>query len=116
MLQQPDFPADLLALFPQDVRDNRGHLTAVPAVALAVHLDRLATVRARLLTVFLAMQKDRAATSRTSIAVEPYQSLERRLDANQRRRAAHQTESSPGSRRPATSSRTCCILRPVGNQ
>ena len=51
VLEQP-FPAELLALFPYDVRDPQGRLTVVAGVSLADHLNRLDLVRATLLAVF----------------------------------------------------------------
>jgi uncharacterized damage-inducible protein DinB len=43
-----DYPDDLLALLPPDVRDEQGHLLATPGVPLADYLHMLTAVRARL--------------------------------------------------------------------
>jgi uncharacterized damage-inducible protein DinB len=40
-----DFPAEVLALFPHDVRDEEGRLTVVSGVTLAEHWQRLDQVR-----------------------------------------------------------------------
>jgi uncharacterized damage-inducible protein DinB len=55
VLELRDFPPDLTALFPYDVRDDRGRLAVVPALDLSVCLERLGAVRARLRETFLAM-------------------------------------------------------------
>lgn len=57
VLEEP-FPPELVALFPDDVRDDRGRLAAHPGEDLAGHLHRLAIVRARLLAVFGAMASE----------------------------------------------------------
>lgn len=52
---ESDFPADVLALFPADVRDAAGHLAVVTGEPLAAHLRRLAAIRARLLATYETM-------------------------------------------------------------
>ena len=54
VLQTP-FPPEIIALFPFDVRDGEGRLTAVTGQSLTQHLQRLDTCRARLLTAYRAM-------------------------------------------------------------
>jgi len=55
VLEQPEFPAEVVALFPHDVRDGQGHLSQVAGVSLEEHLQRLAVVRRLLLDVFEGM-------------------------------------------------------------
>lgn len=55
VLEQPDFPPEVAALFPLDVRDDAGRLTPCAGLDLAAHLDRLARTRARLLATFRSM-------------------------------------------------------------
>ena len=55
VLEQPDFPPDIDALFPLDVRDASGRLSPCSNVALADHLARLDAIRARLLATFRTM-------------------------------------------------------------
>ena len=55
VLETPDFPPDVLALFPLDVRDNQGRLTPCGGLDLAAHLARFAETRSRLLTVYRDM-------------------------------------------------------------
>jgi uncharacterized damage-inducible protein DinB len=55
VLEQPEFPPAVVALFPHDVRDGQGHLSQVTGVSLEEHLQRLAAVRSLLLDVFEAM-------------------------------------------------------------
>jgi hypothetical protein len=54
VLEQPEFPAEIVALFPHEVRDGQGHLSQVTGYSLAEHLQRLAVVRGLLLDVFEA--------------------------------------------------------------
>ncbi len=49
ILELEQWPDEITALFPQDVRDDEGVLVAVTGLPLAAHLDRLATVRSMLL-------------------------------------------------------------------
>ncbi len=49
------YPPEIVTLFPYDDRDGHGHLTQVDGITLDQHLDRLATVRQRLLQVFHPM-------------------------------------------------------------
>lgn len=49
---EQEFPADMVARFPYDVRDEQGRLTVVTGIALEEHLNRLAAVRATLLAAF----------------------------------------------------------------
>jgi hypothetical protein len=49
------FPPELEALFPDNVRDDQGRLTAVKGRPLAEHLSRLDEVRAALLAAFRGM-------------------------------------------------------------
>ena len=51
VLEQP-FPSDLMALFPYDVREENGRLTAVQGHDLAWYIHRLDDTRARLLEAF----------------------------------------------------------------
>jgi uncharacterized damage-inducible protein DinB len=55
VLEHFDFPPEIDALFSLDVRDASGRLSPCPNVALADHLARLDTVRARLLATFRIM-------------------------------------------------------------
>jgi uncharacterized damage-inducible protein DinB len=45
---EEDYPADLLALLPPDVRDEDGHLLATPGLPLARYLEAMSAVRDRL--------------------------------------------------------------------
>jgi hypothetical protein len=54
LLQSP-FPADIVSLFPYDVREEDGRLTPVLGFDLAWYLHRLDYTRARLLEVFRTM-------------------------------------------------------------
>jgi uncharacterized damage-inducible protein DinB len=45
---EEDYPADLIALLPPDVRDEQGHLMATPGLPLSRYLEALRAVRARL--------------------------------------------------------------------
>lgn len=56
VLEQPEFPPAVIALFPHDVRDGQGHLSQVTGLSLEEHLQRLAVVRRLLLDVFEAME------------------------------------------------------------
>ena len=56
VLEQPEFPPVVAALFPDEVRDAQGHLTQVTGYSLAEHLQRLAVVRSLLLDVFQPME------------------------------------------------------------
>jgi uncharacterized damage-inducible protein DinB len=69
VLEQPEFPPDVVALFPYEVRDAQGHLTQVTGVSLAEHLQRLAVVRRLLLDVFEVME---LAEFRRVRALPPY--------------------------------------------
>ncbi len=57
VLEEP-FPPDLVALFPDDVRDDLGRLARHPGDDLATHFHRLDAVRERLLAVFGSMSID----------------------------------------------------------
>lgn len=50
-----EYPADILALFPYDSRDEQGLLYALRDEPLEYYLDRLANVRERALDVYRAM-------------------------------------------------------------
>ena len=52
--EQP-FPPEIVALFPEDVRDEQGRLVTAQGADLATHLRRLDTVRAHLLAAFREM-------------------------------------------------------------
>jgi len=54
VLQKP-WPPELEALFPLDVRDEQGHLSAVRGLSLDEHLHRLDAVRSILLDTFRGM-------------------------------------------------------------
>lgn len=54
VLQTP-FPPEIIALFPFNVRDGKGRLTAVTGQSLEQHLHRLDACRAHLLTAYRAM-------------------------------------------------------------
>lgn len=56
--QEQDWPADVVAFFPDPDRDADGALTVVPATGLDRHLERLAFVRERLLATFGTMTAD----------------------------------------------------------
>jgi uncharacterized damage-inducible protein DinB len=51
VLEEQSFPSEVVALFPEDVRDEHGRLTAIRGANLASSLDRLDAVRSRLLEV-----------------------------------------------------------------
>ncbi|HEY8599386.1 MAG TPA: DinB family protein [Thermomicrobiales bacterium] len=53
--EEPDYPPELVALFPHEVREATGRLTVVTGLDLAAHLARLDAVRAQLLGTFSAM-------------------------------------------------------------
>lgn len=55
VLEQPEFPPEVLELFPLDVRDDGGGLTPCLGLAPAAHLARLDATRARLLAAFRPM-------------------------------------------------------------
>lgn len=55
VLEEEQFPPEVVALFPHDVRDERGRLTPVRGLDLEAHLRRLDAVRERLWAVFGAM-------------------------------------------------------------
>ncbi|MFN8513225.1 MAG: DinB family protein [Chloroflexia bacterium] len=55
VLEQPDFPPEVEALFPLDVRNADGRLTPCPGLTIAEHLARFETTRAMLLGTFRAM-------------------------------------------------------------
>ncbi len=52
---QQDFPPEVQALFPHDVRDDQGKLSSVKGINLDEYLDRLDKIRARVLTTFREM-------------------------------------------------------------
>jgi len=52
---EQEFPSEIEALFPFDIRDETGRLTPVPGVGLDEHLERLAIVRRHLLEGFKSM-------------------------------------------------------------
>lgn len=52
---QRDFPPDIVALLPYDVRDAQGRLTLVQDVSLAEHLDRFDRIRTTVLAEFNAI-------------------------------------------------------------
>ncbi len=52
---EQEYPSEIEALFPYDVRDDTGRLTPVPGISLDEHLARLATVRRHLLEGFKGM-------------------------------------------------------------
>lgn len=52
--EEPDYPPDLLALFPWDVRDGAGRLTVVTGLDLDTHVARLDAVRALTVATFAA--------------------------------------------------------------
>jgi uncharacterized damage-inducible protein DinB len=54
-LLQVEFPQDVVALFPYEVREENGRLTPVQGFELDWYISRLDWVRARLLEVFGAM-------------------------------------------------------------
>lgn len=53
-----DFPEDIAALFPIDVRDENEHLSPVTGTPLEMHLNRLGFVRQRLLERLTDMTLD----------------------------------------------------------
>ena len=55
VLEGQPFPSEVVALFPEDVRDERGQLAAARGASLAACLDRLDAVRARVLAAFRGM-------------------------------------------------------------
>lgn len=69
VLEQPELPPEVVALFPHDVRDGQGHLSQVTGVSLEQHLQRLDVVRRLLLDVFEAME---LAEFRRVRALPPY--------------------------------------------
>ena len=58
VLELADFPPEVLALFPLDVRDEAGGLTPCLGLGLAAHLARLAATRDRLLATMRTMSAD----------------------------------------------------------
>jgi uncharacterized damage-inducible protein DinB len=52
---QQEFPPEVVALFPYDVRDEQGRLTVVKGLSLPEHLHRLDTTRAIFLKSFVGM-------------------------------------------------------------
>lgn len=61
---EQEYPADLMALFPYDVRDRQGNLSVVTGVNLEEHLHRLDIVREALLTAFRTMSLEEFRRSR----------------------------------------------------
>ena len=55
VLEQPDFPPDVLELFPLEVREEGGRLPPCLGLDRAVHLGRLEATRDRLLATFRVM-------------------------------------------------------------
>lgn len=55
VLEVEQFPPEVAALFPHDVRDKWGRLTPVPGIGLATHLRRLDAVREQLRAVYRTM-------------------------------------------------------------
>jgi uncharacterized damage-inducible protein DinB len=55
VLEQPDFPPEVTALFPLDVREADGRLIPCSGLSLAEHLARLEATRALLHAAFRAM-------------------------------------------------------------
>lgn len=62
---EQDFPPELVALFPYEMRDEAGRLTYVEGISLADHLDRLDRTRATLLTAFQAISVEDHRRSRS---------------------------------------------------
>ena len=58
VLELTDYPADVMAHFPLDVRDDQGRLTPCAGLDLAAHLARLTMIRERLLATFREMSAD----------------------------------------------------------
>lgn len=58
VLELADYPPDVVALFPLDVREEHGRLTPCIGLDLAAHLARLDATRARLLAVFGEMSPE----------------------------------------------------------
>jgi len=58
VLEGEPWPPEMEALFPHDVRDARGALTAVHGAGLDEHLRRLDAVRARLIGAFRGLSID----------------------------------------------------------
>lgn len=54
-VQQTEFPAQVMALFPVDMRDEEGRLTAVRQIPLSDHIQRLDECRVYLLDIFNTM-------------------------------------------------------------
>ncbi len=52
-----DFPDDILAYFPVDVREETGRLSQIAGESLETHLERLSFVRTRLLKRFTAIDE-----------------------------------------------------------
>ena len=61
---QEEFPADIEALLPHDVRDGQGHLTPVKGISLQDHWNRLEGVRTKLLIAYSDMTLERFHTAR----------------------------------------------------
>jgi uncharacterized damage-inducible protein DinB len=55
ILEGQPFPPDIVAIFPEDVRDEHWRLAAAHGTSLAANLDRLDSVRERLLAAFRGM-------------------------------------------------------------
>lgn len=52
---EQEFPAEVVALFPYEIRDEQGHLLQVTGLSLEDHLNRLKLVRERLLDAYQQM-------------------------------------------------------------
>jgi uncharacterized damage-inducible protein DinB len=55
VLEAQTFPPDLVALFPEDVRDETGRLVSAQGMSLAESLERLDVVRGHVLAAFRGM-------------------------------------------------------------
>jgi uncharacterized damage-inducible protein DinB len=55
VLEAQTFPPEVVALFPEDVRDEAGRLVTARGMSLAASLDRLDVVRDHLLSTFRGM-------------------------------------------------------------
>jgi uncharacterized damage-inducible protein DinB len=65
VMEMTDYPQEILALFPYPDRDAHGALTLPPAMSMDQHLQRLATVRNRLLATFATLPPDDFRRPRT---------------------------------------------------
>lgn len=62
--EEESYPAEIITLFPYDVRDEHGHLTRVTGLSLNVHLERLARVRELLSETLMKLTDEEFSAAR----------------------------------------------------